>query len=93
MFSKKDLKGFQQKYQELSSQVEQMEVEASSGGGMVRVRVNGRMELVDIHIKPECVDPQDVELLQDLIKSAMREAQELVQKKMSQMMPMGGLGF
>lgn len=49
-------------------------VDASVGGGAVAVVVNGKKELVSITIKPEAVDPEDVEMLQDLIVSAVNEA-------------------
>ena len=49
-------------------------VEATSGGGMVKAVVNGRSELVSISIDPEVVDPEDVEMLQDLVQAAVNEA-------------------
>ena len=49
-------------------------VDASVGGGVVTVKVNGKKELLEINIKPEAVDPDDVEMLQDLIVSAVNEA-------------------
>ncbi len=49
-------------------------VEASSGGGMVRVVANGRQEIVSLAIEPEVVDPKDVELLQDLVLAAVNDA-------------------
>lgn len=55
---------------ELKNQI----LEASSGGGMVTAFVNGQGDLVDLKIKPECVDPEDVEMLQDLVISAVNEA-------------------
>jgi len=47
---------------------------ASAGGGMVTATVNGKHELVDMQIKPEAVDPDDVEMLQDMIMAAVNEA-------------------
>ena len=49
-------------------------VDASVGGGVVTVKVNGKKELLEVVIKPEAVDPDDVEMLQDLIVSAVNEA-------------------
>lgn len=49
-------------------------VEASVGGGVVTVRMTAAQEVVDIHIKPEVVDPEDVEMLQDLLVAAFNEA-------------------
>ena len=55
-------------------EIEAHEVEASAGGGAVAVKVNGRREIVDIRLAPEAVDPDDIEMLQDLIMSAVNEA-------------------
>jgi nucleoid-associated protein EbfC len=69
-------------------------VEASAGGGMVTVKVSGELEVKDLKIDPEAVDPEDVEMLQDMIlaalNEAMRSAQELAAQKMSA--ATGGLG-
>jgi DNA-binding YbaB/EbfC family protein len=62
-------------------------VEASSGGGMVTVTANGRQEVLSVKIEPEVVNPDDVEMLQDLIQAAvndaLRKAQELVAQEMA----------
>jgi DNA-binding YbaB/EbfC family protein len=77
-------------------------VEATSGGGMVTAVANGAGELVSIKIEKDVVDPEDVEMLQDLIlaaaNEALRRAQELVNEEMSkftgglQLPGLGGLG-
>ena len=54
--------------------VEAQEFTASVGGGVVEARVNGKKEVLSIIIKPEAVDPEDVEMLQDLVVSAVNEA-------------------
>ncbi len=51
-------------------------IEASSGGGMVKATVSGKGEMIDIRIDPQVVDPEDVEMLQDLVITAVREALE-----------------
>ncbi len=53
-----------------------LRVEATAGGGVVRAVANGQGELVELHITPEAVDPNDVEMLQDLVLAAVREALE-----------------
>jgi nucleoid-associated protein EbfC len=62
-------------------------VEASAGGGMVTVKISGDLELREINIDPEAVDPDDVELLQDMVQAAVNEAirsaQELAASKMN----------
>jgi DNA-binding YbaB/EbfC family protein len=69
-------------------------VEASAGGGMVTVKVSGELEIKDLTIDPEAVDPEDVEILQDMVLAAVNEAiraaQELAASKMNQ--ATGGLG-
>jgi DNA-binding YbaB/EbfC family protein len=69
-------------------------VEASAGGGMVTVKVSGELEIKDLTINPEAVDPEDVDMLQDLVlaavNEALRSAQELAANKMQQ--ATGGLG-
>jgi DNA-binding YbaB/EbfC family protein len=62
-------------------------VEASAGGGMVTVKISGDLELRELRIDPEAVDPEDVELLQDMVlaavNEAVRSAQELAANKMN----------
>jgi nucleoid-associated protein EbfC len=69
-------------------------VEASAGGGMVTVKVSGELEILDLTIDPGAVDPEDVELLQDMVQAAINEAvrsaQELAAGKMGAVT--GGLG-
>jgi DNA-binding YbaB/EbfC family protein len=69
-------------------------VEASAGGGMVTAKVSGELELRELKIDPEAVDPDDVELLQDMVQAAVNEglraAQELAANKMGAVT--GGLG-
>jgi len=74
-------------------------VEASAGGGMVTVKANGAGEIVEIAIDPRAVDPDDPELLADMVlaavNEALRSAQGLMQSKMSGLIPgdLGGLGL
>jgi DNA-binding YbaB/EbfC family protein len=69
-------------------------VEASAGGGMVTVKVSGDLEIREVRIDPEAVDPDDVELLQDMVlaavNEAVRSAQELAASKLNA--ATGGLG-
>jgi DNA-binding YbaB/EbfC family protein len=64
-----------------------MTVEASSGGGAVTVVMNGQQQIQSVKISPEVVDPEDVEMLEDMVLSAVREAQtkaqEIAAKQMS----------
>jgi DNA-binding YbaB/EbfC family protein len=54
-----------------------------SGGGLVKVTMNGKLELIEIQLKKECVDPTDIDMLQDLVKSAVNEAIRECQQMMS----------
>ena len=64
----------QQQMTKMQEELETREYEASAGGGMVTVKVSGKKELLAIEIKPEAVDPDDVEMLQDLVLAAVNEA-------------------
>jgi len=64
-------------------------VEASSGGGAVTVTMNGQQQIQSVTISPEVVDPEDVEMLQDMVLTAVREAQARAQEAAAQ--KMGGL--
>lgn len=86
----------QQQMMEAQEQLDAAEYEATSGGGMVSVKVSGKRELTSIEIKPEVVDPEDVEMLQDLIMAAVNEAlrkgEDARESTMSSMAPgMGGM--
>ena len=74
-------------------------VEASAGGGMVTVRANGAGEILEVQIDPKAIDPDDPEMLSDLVLAAVNEAlrssRNLMESKISGMLPpgMGGLGL
>jgi nucleoid-associated protein EbfC len=69
-------------------------VEATAGGGMVTVRMSGDLELKGLTIDPEAVDPEDVEMLQDMIQAAVNEAIRAAQERAASKMneAAGGLG-
>jgi DNA-binding YbaB/EbfC family protein len=71
-------------------------VEASAGGGMVKVKMSGDLRLLEIAIDPEAIDPEDAELLQDMVlaaaNEAIRSAQELATSKLGGIAGGGGLG-
>lgn len=70
----KQAQKFQKQMEDMQKELENKNFEASVGGGAVRATVNGKKQLVDIKIDPEVLDPDDVEMLQDLIISACNEA-------------------
>jgi DNA-binding YbaB/EbfC family protein len=91
----KQAQKMQKDMMKVQEELEQRQIEASAGGGAISVVVTGKKELVSIKIKPEVVDPDDVELLQDLIlaavNEAIRKAEEMVSSEMGKLT--GGLGL
>jgi DNA-binding YbaB/EbfC family protein len=71
-----DMFKIQEKMQRLQKELAEKRVEATSGGGMVKVVTNGSQEVLEIHIDPEVVDRDEVEMLEDLIMAAVNEARE-----------------
>jgi hypothetical protein len=88
-------KKMQQEMLKIQEEVKKKTVEASSGGGMVNVTANGAMEIVSIKIEREVVNPDDIEMLQDLVAAAtneaLRRAQEMVSEEMGKVT--GGLNI
>ena len=87
------MKQAQQMQERLQKQMAEMRVEATAGGGMVVVVVNGAKQLQSTRIDPEVVSKEDVEMLQDLILAAVNDAQRKADEEMSKAMGgmMGGL--
>lgn len=76
------MKQAQQMQDQMQSRMSSMQVEGSAGGGMVKATMTGNKELVSIVIDKEAVDPEDVEMLQDLVKAAVNEAARKVDEEM-----------
>lgn len=95
MAQMQQIQAMQKRMEDAQAAIEVMETEASAGGGAVTVRVNGKHELVSVSLKPEIVDPDDIEMLQDLIvaaaNEAMRQIEETSQQEMSKVT--GSLGL
>ena len=90
----KQAQRMQKKMEETTKELEEKEITASAGGGAVEVTVSGKKEVVKIKLSEEVVDPDDIEMLEDLIMAAtneaLREMDELSNKEMSKIT--GGLG-
>lgn len=71
---KKQMEEMQRKMERIQAELGVERIEASAGGGMVTAVANGLGELLEVRIKPEVVDPDDVEMLQDLVTAAVGEA-------------------
>jgi|YelNatPaOPRAMG01_1025707.scaffolds.fasta_scaffold40448_4 DNA-binding YbaB/EbfC family protein len=82
----KQAQKMQQDMLDAQEKLEEIRVEATSGGGMVKAIMTGKGKLVDIEIKPEAVDPDDVEMLQDLIITAIREAEDKAEETQTEIM-------
>ncbi len=91
----KQAQQMQKKMAQVQEELEQKQVEATSGGGMVTAVVTGKQQIVSLQIDPAAVDPEDVEMLQDLVVAAINEAvrksQEMVQEEMGKVT--GGLNI
>ncbi len=89
------MQAMQKKMDEVQVEIDEMEATATSGGGAVTVTVTGKKELKDIQIQPEVIDPDDVEMLQDLIltatNEALRQMEEISQAEMGKFT--AGLGI
>ena len=91
----KQAQQLQSRMMKLQEELADKTVESSSGGGMVKVTANGRQQVLSIQIEKEVVDPDDVEMLQDLILAAVNDAlakaQEMVSSEMGKLT--GGLNI
>jgi DNA-binding YbaB/EbfC family protein len=83
------MKQAQEMQERIAREMEELQVEATSGGGAVTVVMNGKKEVQSVSIKKEAVDPADVEMLEDLVKAAFNEAARMVDEELSSQM--GGM--
>ncbi len=85
----KQAQNMQKKMEDIKSNLSERVVEATSGGGMVTVLMNGKLELLSIKIDPEVVDPNDVQMLEDLVLAAVsqvvKKAQDIYQTEMNKL--------
>lgn len=85
----RQMQKMQKKMEETQEKVDQTELESSAGGGMVKVRINGKREVLEIAIAKEVVDPDDIEMLQDLlllaINDALSQADQLNEREMGKL--------
>ena len=89
------MQAMQRKMEMLQAEIEEKEVTATAGGGAVTVNVSGKKEIKSLELKPEVVDPEDIEMLQDLIivavNEGLRQIEEISNSEMSKLT--GGLGI
>lgn len=77
----KQMQKMQKDMMKAQEELQEMTFEATAGGGMVKITANGKKEITDIEIKEEVVDPDDIEMLQDLILAATNEVLKEVEEK------------
>lgn len=91
----KQAKKVQEQMAKVQAELEEKELETSAGGGAITVKINGKQQLTEIKIKPEAIDPDDIEMLEDLVLAAVNEAikasQEMVSSEMAKVT--GGLNI
>jgi nucleoid-associated protein EbfC len=96
----KQAKKMQERMGKLQQELETRTIEAQAGGGMVKVVVNGKFEIVSLQIEKDVVNPEDIEMLQDLVAAAVnegiRKAQEMASQEMAKItggLNIPGMGF
>lgn len=76
----KQAQKMQERMSELQAELDEKEYDFTVGGGMISIKMNGKKEMLGIEIKPEVVDPDDIEMLQDLIVAGVNEAISSIEK-------------
>jgi DNA-binding YbaB/EbfC family protein len=83
----KQAQQMQQKMATLQKELETREIETSSGGGMIKIKITGKQQILSLSINKECIDPNDIDGLEELIKTAVnqavKESQDMVSGAMS----------
>jgi len=77
---------FRQQWEDVQQQVNSVNVEASAGGGMVTVKMNGQKQILNLRVEPEVFASKDAELLQDLVRAAVNEASRRVDDELASQM-------
>lgn len=83
----------QEQMAKAQEELAELSVTGTAGGGMVEITLSGKREVEKVTIKPEAVDPDDVEMLEDLIAAALGDALSKVEEKEKEMMPYGAAGL
>jgi len=94
-FLMKQAQDMQKKMEAIKEELAQKEIKVTSGGGMVELVINGQQEIKEIRIEPDIIDPEDKEMLEDLVLAAVnegiRQSKEMVNEEMSKLT--GGLNL
>ena len=88
-FLMKQAQDMQKKMETIKEELAQKEIKITSGGGMVELVINGQQEIKEIHIEPDIIDPEDREMLEDLVLAAVnegiRQSKEMVNEEMGKL--------
>lgn len=88
-FLMKQAKEMQKKMEAIKTQLANREIKVASGGGMVEITINGEQEIKEININPDIIDPEDKEMLEDLVLAAVnegiRQSKEMVSEEMKKL--------
>lgn len=76
----KNAKGIQEQFSRVQAELAEIRVTGASGGGIVKVTINGQFEMIGVELDPVAVDPRDIRMLQDLIVAAHRDASAKVKE-------------
>jgi len=80
----KNLQNLQSQFGEMQEKLKHIQVSGTAGGEMVRIDMNGQMDITGVHIEPEAVDPDDIRMLEDLLMAAFHNASSKVKEKLQQ---------
>lgn len=81
----KEAKMMEQQFLEMEASLEKKHYEGQAGNGLVSIVINGKCDIVSVKVQPTCLDPEDPEVIEDLFRSAFKEAKEAMDKELSVM--------
>lgn len=86
---KKEAKLMEAQFKAMEASLQQTEHIGTAGNGLVTIKLNGKCDLIEIKIHPDCMDPEDPEALEDLVRSAFQQAKQAIDDAASTMNPYG----
>lgn len=84
---KKEAKAMEQQFLEMESALEQKRYVGQAGNGLVSITINGKGDVISVKVQPTCLDPEDPEVIEDLIRSAFQDAKKQMNEELSLMHP------
>lgn len=89
----KQAQKMQEQMKQAQAELEEAEIEGTSGGGIVTITLSGKKQMIGVSIKKEAVDPDDIEMLEDLIIAAYNDAFEKAEEMEKEISPLAGMGL